>query len=133
MGRITFKPLIAQSAAACRCDACGMIEEAGSLRPIEAPGLRLEAGAPCPAGECTACGALSYLVPAQGDAAQGGDVNVQGLANDALDAACLLIQRALGVTDGGLAALVFSDGKAAELLCEYIRSEIAHASPQGVD
>ena len=49
---------------------------------------------------------------------------MRDLANEAVNAAASLIQDRLGVTDGGFAALCFSDNKVRDWLVEYIRSEI---------
>lgn len=43
------------------CDNCGHQQVAETLNPIADPGLRLSSGDPLPAGECTACGSLSYV------------------------------------------------------------------------
>ena len=53
---------------------------------------------------------------------------INALAEDALNAAALLIQEQLGVPTGDLAAMFFSDGIAQKNLAAYIRSEIANQS-----
>ena len=53
---------------------------------------------------------------------------IDSLAEDALNAACLSIQDALGQTDGGAAGIFFSgdaEEKIKEILREYVRFEIA--------
>lgn len=51
------------------------------------------------------------------------------LAEEALNAACLHIQDAIGQDDGGVAALYFSGDRARDMFAAYIRSEIAMAEP----
>ena len=51
-----------------------------------------------------------------------GDIN--NLAQCALNAACKLIQDELGVTDGGLAGIMFSDDHVLSLFEDYIKAEI---------
>ena len=46
------------------------------------------------------------------------------LAQEALDAAARLIQDRLGVETGDFAGVFFSNGKAEEILQEYIREEL---------
>jgi hypothetical protein len=53
---------------------------------------------------------------------------INELANEALNAAAALIQKRLGVTDGGHAAIFFSDDVALNNLVDYIASEIDKAS-----
>lgn len=55
------------------------------------------------------------------------------LADGALDAACLHIQDALGVTDGGLAGAVFSDDRATDMFREYIDAEISMAAEDAIE
>jgi len=52
------------------------------------------------------------------------DEDIEALAEEALNAAAALIQDRLGVTDGGVAGLAFSDGKVLSLLKSYIRTEL---------
>jgi hypothetical protein len=52
------------------------------------------------------------------------DQEIKTLANDALDAACNVIQEKLGQTDGGLAGIFFSDDDVAGKLADYIRAEL---------
>lgn len=52
------------------------------------------------------------------------DESIGDLADEALNAACLLIQRRLGVTTGDLAGMHFSDGEARMLLVDYIGAEL---------
>lgn len=49
---------------------------------------------------------------------------VDDLAEAALNAACLVIQEKLGVTDGGYASIYFSDDEVREEFKDYIQSEI---------
>ncbi len=51
-------------------------------------------------------------------------INVEDLAEQALNAACQTIQAALGVTDGGLASRHFSSDITRADLEEYIRLEL---------
>ena len=56
--------------------------------------------------------------------------DIDQLAEDALNAACLAIQEQLGQTDGGIAGIFFSgpNGENAKrLFAEYIRLEIRMA------
>lgn len=53
---------------------------------------------------------------------------IDNLAENALNAACLVIQDALGVTSGDLAGHFFSDGEVKDKLMDYIRSELSQGS-----
>jgi hypothetical protein len=46
------------------------------------------------------------------------------LADDALNAACLVMQEAVGQTDGGFAGIWFSGDEVRDNFVEYIRREI---------
>ncbi len=58
--RTSFEPNHYNADADATCDNCGHVERAGNCNPIVDPGQRLCTGDPCPAGECTKCGSLSY-------------------------------------------------------------------------
>ena len=49
---------------------------------------------------------------------------VEALADEALDAACKLIQDRIGQTDGGIAGFYFSGEEVQAKLCGYIRAEL---------
>lgn len=51
---------------------------------------------------------------------------IDDLAEEALNAACLLIQDSIGQTDGGVAGMFFSDNEVKEKFKEYIRLEMAY-------
>ena len=53
---------------------------------------------------------------------------IDNLAENALNAACLVIQDALGVTSGDLAGQFFSDGEVKDKFMDYIRSELCHGN-----
>jgi len=58
-------------------------------------------------------------------------INITGLAEDALNAACLCIQTKLGVDDGGFASLFFTGENHDTLIAtleEYIHGELAQQS-----
>ena len=50
------------SAEMSECDNCGHIERSEELAGIENEEERLDVGGTMPAGQCTQCGALSYLI-----------------------------------------------------------------------
>ena len=50
---------------------------------------------------------------------------IDDLAEDALNALCLSVQNALGVTDGGLASIHFSGDETRNNIKDYIRSELS--------
>lgn len=52
---------------------------------------------------------------------------IDDLADDALNAACLTIQKAIGQTDGGPASIFFSEDEVKEGLKKYIRFELEAA------
>lgn len=52
------------------------------------------------------------------------DEDFERLVDEAIDAACLVIQKAVGQTDGGLAGAFFSDDKQKDSLRQYLRSEL---------
>jgi len=56
-----FTPLHYNADINAACGNCGHTERAGNCNPIKDPGERLSTGDPLPAGECTECGALSYV------------------------------------------------------------------------
>jgi len=56
------------------------------------------------------------------------DDEVDELAEEALNAACLVVQRALGVKSGDLASHVFSDNAVKSYLKGYIRSELRESN-----
>jgi len=60
-------------------------------------------------------------------------VNVEDLAEQALNAACQTIQAALGVTDGGLASRHFSSDITRADLEEYIRLELLNKRMEAQD
>ena len=74
-----------------------------------------EAGYPCDHGE-----GVTVINPEQGTSR----VEVEALAEDALNAACRLIQDRIGQTDGGLAGMFFSGDEVQAKLCAYIRAEL---------
>ncbi|ANN80843.1 hypothetical protein [Bordetella flabilis] len=51
-------------------------------------------------------------------------IDIDALAEDALNAACLLIQQRLGVKDGDLAGVFFSDDTTRNELRTYIKQEL---------
>lgn len=51
-------------------------------------------------------------------------IEIDDLAEDALNAACLVIQDALKVASGDLAGIFFSDGEVKSQLIKYIQSEL---------
>jgi len=51
-------------------------------------------------------------------------INVKELAEEALNAACKLMQDRLGVTDGGFASAFFSDDQVQDVFVEYINAEV---------
>ena len=51
--------------------------------------------------------------------------DIDDLAEDALNAACLVIQEKLGVTTGDLASVFFSDDIVRDQLINYINSELS--------
>ena len=53
------------------------------------------------------------------------DKEIEALADEALNAACLLIQNKLEQTDGGLASLFFSGDDTLDTFKAYIRAELA--------
>jgi hypothetical protein len=58
------------------------------------------------------------------------DEEIEALAEEALNAAALITQDRLGVTDGGFAGIFFSDGKVERIFQTYIRSELAQSEEQ---
>lgn len=52
------------------------------------------------------------------------DDEIDGMADDALNALCLSVQNALGVTDGGLASMHFSDDETKDAIKAYIKAEL---------
>lgn len=56
-----LEPELRNPEVAATCANCGHSERAGNCEPIARPELRLTAGDPLPAGECTVCGSLSYI------------------------------------------------------------------------
>jgi hypothetical protein len=54
---------------------------------------------------------------------------IEAIIDDSLNAACLSIQKALGITDGGVAAAFFSDGRYQALMREYIEHEYSFFEP----
>lgn len=52
--------------------------------------------------------------------------SVEELAEEALNAACYLIQTKLGVTDGGYASIVFSGDEVKQLFINYINGEVSN-------
>lgn len=72
---------------------------------------------------CPSCGTLK--ITDKGD--------VKGLAEEALDAACLVIQNKLGQTDGGVAGHFFSDNRVQERLMAYIQTEIQWANEHATE
>lgn len=49
---------------------------------------------------------------------------IDDMAEDALNALCLSVQNALGVTDGGLASMHFSDDETKDAIKAYIKAEL---------
>lgn len=49
---------------------------------------------------------------------------IDDLAEEALNIACLTIQNSLNINDGGYASIVFSDNEVKEKFIEYIKGEI---------
>jgi hypothetical protein len=49
---------------------------------------------------------------------------IDDMAEDALNALCLSVQKALGVTDGGLASMHFSDDETKDAIKAYIKAEL---------
>ena len=49
---------------------------------------------------------------------------IDDMAEDALNALCLSVQNALGVTDGGLASMHFSDDETKDAIKKYIKAEL---------
>jgi hypothetical protein len=50
--------------------------------------------------------------------------DIDDMAEDALNALCLSVQNALGVTDGGLASTHFSDDETKDAIKAYIKAEL---------
>lgn len=50
-----------------RCDNCDIIWPGTELEPMPDFEQRVDPGNPCPSGECPACHALCYPVPAEAD------------------------------------------------------------------
>lgn len=73
--------------------------------------------------KCPCCGHISHETHA----------DVKGLAEEALNEACLVIQKKLGQHDGGLASHHFSDGRVFGLLCDYILTEIQWANEHAAE
>ena len=51
-------------------------------------------------------------------------LQIDDLAEEALNSACLAIQTRLGVDDGGFASMFFSDNEVKSKFIEYIKAEI---------
>lgn len=51
--------------------------------------------------------------------------SIDELAEEALNAACYLMQTKLGVNDGGYASIIFSGGEVKQRFIDYINGEIA--------
>lgn len=49
---------------------------------------------------------------------------IEDLAEEALNAACVVMQNRIGQTDGGTAALFFSDDEVKNAFMEYVRHEV---------
>lgn len=67
---------------------------------------------------------LNAVNPRSVDPLKLDDSDVEDLAEDALNIACLMIQNRIGQGDGGLAGIVFSDDEVKNKFAEYIRAEI---------
>ncbi|ACT51262.1 hypothetical protein [Methylovorus glucosotrophus] len=52
------------------------------------------------------------------------DIQIDDLAEEALNIACLTIQNTLKVNDGGYAGMFFSDNEVKEKFIQYIKDEI---------
>jgi hypothetical protein len=50
---------------------------------------------------------------------------IEDLAEDALNAACLIVQDRIGQDDGGIASQVFSGNQVHDLFVAYIKTELA--------
>ena len=57
---------------------------------------------------------------------------IDDMAEDALNALCLSVQNALGVTDGGLASMHFSDDETKDAIKTYIREELRAKLDQAI-
>ena len=52
------------------------------------------------------------------------DIQIDDLAEEALNIACLTIQNTLKINDGGYAGMFFSDNEVKEKFIQYIKDEI---------
>lgn len=52
--------------------------------------------------------------------------SIEELAEEALNAACYLMQTKLGVNDGGYAGIIFSCGEVKQRFIDYINGEVSH-------